>query len=127
MHPYIRCGANRLSPNGEVCLILPPPPRRPAARCAAWDVPLGEEFGVLLRLYRKPFDKRRLGDHVVPEVRHRHELSFFDPAQHRALSENARKSGRIICQRPREKYCGLLREFPGGKIEPGETAEAVLL
>lgn len=91
------------------------------------DVPLGEEFGVLLRLYRKPFDKRRLGDHVVPEVRHRHELSFFEPAQHRALSENARKSGRIICQRPREKYCGLLREFPGGKIEPGETAEAVLL
>ena len=60
------------------------------------DVPLGEEFGVLLRLYRKPFDKRRLGDPVVPEVRHRHELSFFDPAQHRALSENEPKET-LVC------------------------------
>ena len=29
----------------------------------------------------------------------------------------------LICQRPREKYCGLLWEFPGGKLEPGETLE----
>jgi len=28
----------------------------------------------------------------------------------------------LICRRPRDKYCGLLWEFPGGKIEPGETA-----
>ena len=35
-----------------------------------------------------------------------------------------RQGGRfLICQRPREKYCGLLWEFPGGKIEPGESAE----
>lgn len=29
----------------------------------------------------------------------------------------------LICQRPKEKACGLLWEFPGGKIEPGETPE----
>ncbi len=29
----------------------------------------------------------------------------------------------LICQRPRGKNCALLWEFPGGKIEPGETAE----
>lgn len=33
----------------------------------------------------------------------------------------------LICQRPREKYCGLLWEFPGGKIEPGETAEECII
>lgn len=33
----------------------------------------------------------------------------------------------LICQRPREKYCGLLWEFPGGKIEPGETAEECIV
>ena len=32
--------------------------------------------------------------------------------------------GRIlICQRPENKACGLLWEFPGGKIEPNETPE----
>ena len=29
----------------------------------------------------------------------------------------------LMCQRPAEKNCGLLWEFPGGKIEEGETAE----
>ena len=33
----------------------------------------------------------------------------------------------LICQRPREKYCGLLWEFPGGKIEPGETTEECII
>ena len=32
----------------------------------------------------------------------------------------------LICQRPREKYCGLLWKFPDGKIEPGETPEQAL-
>ena len=27
----------------------------------------------------------------------------------------------LICQRPANKNCGLLWEFPGGKIEPGES------
>ena len=35
-----------------------------------------------------------------------------------------RQNGRIlICQRPANKNCGLLWEFPGGKIEAGETGE----
>lgn len=29
----------------------------------------------------------------------------------------------LICQRPENKACGLLWEFPGGKIEPNETPE----
>lgn len=29
----------------------------------------------------------------------------------------------LICQRPKNKSCGLLWEFPGGKIEKGETPE----
>ena len=29
----------------------------------------------------------------------------------------------LICQRPANKSCGLLWEFPGGKIEAGETGE----
>lgn len=29
----------------------------------------------------------------------------------------------LICQRPKGKYCELLWEFPGGKIELGETVE----
>lgn len=29
----------------------------------------------------------------------------------------------LICQRSRDKYCGLLREFSGGKIKPCKTAE----
>ena len=35
-----------------------------------------------------------------------------------------RDNGKIlICQRPADKNCGLLWEFPGGKIEAGETGE----
>lgn len=33
----------------------------------------------------------------------------------------------MICQRPAEKARGLLWEFPGGKIEPGETGQAALI
>lgn len=33
----------------------------------------------------------------------------------------------LICQRPAHKARGLLWEFPGGKLEPGETAEAALI
>lgn len=35
-----------------------------------------------------------------------------------------RKEGRfMICQRPPHKARGLLWEFAGGKVEPGETRE----
>ncbi|MDY3072889.1 MAG: (deoxy)nucleoside triphosphate pyrophosphohydrolase, partial [Eubacteriales bacterium] len=33
----------------------------------------------------------------------------------------------LICQRPAHKARGLLWEFVGGKIEPGETKEAALV
>ena len=33
----------------------------------------------------------------------------------------------LICQRPKGKNCELLWEFPGGKIEPKETAEACII
>jgi len=33
----------------------------------------------------------------------------------------------MICQRPPEKKRGLLWEFVGGKLEPGETAEQALI
>ena len=33
----------------------------------------------------------------------------------------------LICQRPKGKNCELLWEFPGGKIESGETAEACIV
>ena len=33
----------------------------------------------------------------------------------------------MICQRPAHKARGLLREFVGGKTEPGETMEAALI
>lgn len=39
-----------------------------------------------------------------------------------------RQNGKIlICQRPAEKICGLLWEFPGGKIEAGETGEQCII
>lgn len=38
-----------------------------------------------------------------------------------------KKDGRfLVCQRPKGKANALLWEFPGGKIEPGETGEAAL-
>ena len=33
----------------------------------------------------------------------------------------------MICQRPAEKARGLLWEFPGGKVEPGETGPMALI
>ena len=33
----------------------------------------------------------------------------------------------LICQRPKGKNCELLWEFPGGKIEPGETGEQCIV
>lgn len=33
----------------------------------------------------------------------------------------------LIAQRPRDKHMGGLWEFPGGKLEPGETPEAALI
>jgi len=42
-----------------------------------------------------------------------------------ALIEN--REGRVLmAQRPPHKHLGLKWEFPGGKIEPGEAAEAAL-
>ena len=39
-----------------------------------------------------------------------------------------RENGRfLICQRAKGKNCELLWEFPGGKIEPGETAEQCIV
>lgn len=39
-----------------------------------------------------------------------------------------RRDGKIlICQRPANKNCGLLWEFPGGKIEAGETGEQCII
>lgn len=39
-----------------------------------------------------------------------------------------RNNNRVfICQRPANKSCGLLWEFPGGKVEPGESLEQCLI
>lgn len=39
-----------------------------------------------------------------------------------------RQNGKIlICQRPADKNCGLLWEFPGGKIEAEETGEECIV
>lgn len=33
----------------------------------------------------------------------------------------------LICRRPAHKMCGMLWEFPGGKIEAGETGEQAIV
>lgn len=39
-----------------------------------------------------------------------------------------RRDGKLlICQRPANKNCGLLWEFPGGKIVAGETGEQCII
>lgn len=49
----------------------------------------------------------------------------------KTLEETAaiiRQNGKIlICQRPADKNCGLLWEFPGGKIEAEETGEQCVI
>ena len=40
-------------------------------------------------------------------------------------TENPRRF--LICQRPAHKARGLLWEFVGGKVEPGETKEQALI
>lgn len=37
------------------------------------------------------------------------------------------KENFLICQRPANKACGLLWEFAGGKVEPGETKVQALI
>ena len=45
-----------------------------------------------------------------------------------ALLQDASDARRfLICQRPAHKARGLLWEFVGGKVEPGETKEAALI
>ncbi len=44
-----------------------------------------------------------------------------------ALIRNSETNQFMICQRPSHKSCGLLWEFVGGKVEPGETKEEALI
>ena len=43
------------------------------------------------------------------------------------VRKNEARVEMLVCQRPREKACGLLWEFVGGKVEAGETHEAALI
>lgn len=45
---------------------------------------------------------------------------------HVAAAVIIEKGKLLICQRPKGKNCALLWEFPGGKIEEGETPENCL-
>lgn len=42
------------------------------------------------------------------------------------IIENA-EGGYLACQRPQGKHLGGLWEFPGGKVEPGESPETALV
>lgn len=42
------------------------------------------------------------------------------------ICDNAEKKI-LICQRPKDKKRGLLWEFPGGKVEPGESKEEAVI
>lgn len=44
-----------------------------------------------------------------------------------ALIYNSDGTKIMICQRPENKKRGLLWEFPGGKVEPGESKEEALI
>lgn len=62
------------------------------------------------------------GGRLVPESERRAQLAV------RVAAAIIRRDGRIlICQRPENKARGGLWEFPGGKLEYGETAEDALV
>jgi 8-oxo-dGTP diphosphatase len=54
-------------------------------------------------------------------------MPSFSPAPLRVVCALIERDGRVLmAQRPAHKHLGGKWEFPGGKIEPGETPEAAL-
>lgn len=67
----------------------------------------------------------------IRKLNGRHPAQFVRPLRHvvAALILRGQDSTRevLICQRRPDQPMGLKWEFPGGKIEPGETAETALV